>query len=170
MAEEVPAGTIQDVLDWVGDDPTRAQAALDAERAGANRSTLIDKLAAIAAAPQEVAVTETETPPEAEAEAEELAPKPPTEVLITPTDPGVVVQAVAVRDVEVEVPDGADLTPDPDEEEAEPLDAEQVEYLQVVGATNGVVVALNGVGYALGPQSALALKLALDKAVVGLNF
>lgn len=43
----VPQGTMQDVLNWVGDDPGRAQEALDAERAGQNRSTLISQLEAI---------------------------------------------------------------------------------------------------------------------------
>ena len=42
--EEVPEGTATEVLDWVGDDPDRAQQALDAERAGKNRSTLISQL------------------------------------------------------------------------------------------------------------------------------
>jgi hypothetical protein len=39
--DEVPQGTIADVQDWVGDDPDRAQQALDAERAGQNRATLV---------------------------------------------------------------------------------------------------------------------------------
>lgn len=39
-----PDGTVQDVLDWVGDDPDRAQTALDAEQAGQNRATLIAEL------------------------------------------------------------------------------------------------------------------------------
>jgi len=46
--DEVPNGTVQDVLDWVGDDSDRAQEALEAERAGQNRSTLITQLEAIA--------------------------------------------------------------------------------------------------------------------------
>lgn len=38
-------GTVADVLDWVGDDPVRAQAALDAEKAkDAPRSTLMASL------------------------------------------------------------------------------------------------------------------------------
>jgi hypothetical protein len=36
-----PSGTIADVQDWVGDDPDRAQQALNAERDGQNRQTLI---------------------------------------------------------------------------------------------------------------------------------
>ena len=39
--EAVPEGTIAEIKDWVGEDPARAQAALDAEKAGTNRSTLI---------------------------------------------------------------------------------------------------------------------------------
>lgn len=45
-AGEVPDGTVGEVLDWVGDDPDRARQALEAERAGQNRSTLISELEA----------------------------------------------------------------------------------------------------------------------------
>jgi hypothetical protein len=36
-----PSGTIEEVKAWVGDDPERAQQALDAERDGSNRQTLV---------------------------------------------------------------------------------------------------------------------------------
>lgn len=45
--EAVPEGSIKRVLDWVGDDVTRAQAALDAENDGEKRVTLINKLETI---------------------------------------------------------------------------------------------------------------------------
>ena len=41
---EVPEGTIGDILAWVGDDPARAEAALDAELAGKRRKTLVESL------------------------------------------------------------------------------------------------------------------------------
>lgn len=42
---EVPDGTTQDVLDWVGDDQARAQQALDAENARSTpRTTLVAEL------------------------------------------------------------------------------------------------------------------------------
>lgn len=41
---EVPEGTIGDILAWVGDDPARAELALDAELAGKRRKTLVDAL------------------------------------------------------------------------------------------------------------------------------
>lgn len=41
-------GTVDEVLAAVGDDPVKAAAALDAERSGKNRKTLIEALAAIA--------------------------------------------------------------------------------------------------------------------------
>jgi hypothetical protein len=41
---DVPTGTIAEVLDWAGEDPARVQSALNAERAGQNRSTLITEL------------------------------------------------------------------------------------------------------------------------------
>lgn len=43
----VPEGSIKEVLAWVGEDATKAQAALDAEKAGEKRTTLISKLEAI---------------------------------------------------------------------------------------------------------------------------
>lgn len=54
-SEVVPTddSTIAEVLAQVGDDPTKAQAALDAEKAGKNRSTLTSKLAEIVGATQE---------------------------------------------------------------------------------------------------------------------
>lgn len=46
--EAVPEGTANEVLDWVGDDPARAQQALAAEQARDKpRSTLIAKLEAV---------------------------------------------------------------------------------------------------------------------------
>jgi hypothetical protein len=42
--EEVPSGTVSEVLAWVDDDKDRAQAALDAEKDGAARVTLIHAL------------------------------------------------------------------------------------------------------------------------------
>jgi hypothetical protein len=45
--DDVPEGSIDTVLAWVGDDPGRAQQALDAEQAGQQRTTLITKLEAI---------------------------------------------------------------------------------------------------------------------------
>jgi len=41
---QVPDGTVAEVLDWAGDDPHRRQAALEAERAGKNRKTVIEAL------------------------------------------------------------------------------------------------------------------------------
>jgi hypothetical protein len=45
---DVPQGSSDTVLAWVGDDRDRAARALEAERAGQQRSTLIAKLEAIA--------------------------------------------------------------------------------------------------------------------------
>jgi hypothetical protein len=41
---QVPEGTISEVLEWVADDARRAQVALDAEREGQQRSTLLAEL------------------------------------------------------------------------------------------------------------------------------
>jgi hypothetical protein len=45
--DEAPDGTIEEVKAWVGDDHDRAQRALEAERAGQSRTTLITYLEAI---------------------------------------------------------------------------------------------------------------------------
>lgn len=41
---EVPSGSIKEVLDWVDGDKEKAQQALDAEKAGAERKTLVKEL------------------------------------------------------------------------------------------------------------------------------
>lgn len=43
----VPEGSVKKVLDWVGEDVTRAKAALEVEKDGDKRSSLIQKLEAI---------------------------------------------------------------------------------------------------------------------------
>lgn len=45
-SDDVPDGTVNEVLDWVGDDSERAQRALDVERTGQNRSSLVSQLEA----------------------------------------------------------------------------------------------------------------------------
>lgn len=42
--QSVPDGTVADILTWAGTDPQRRAAALEHERAGKNRITLIRKL------------------------------------------------------------------------------------------------------------------------------
>jgi hypothetical protein len=164
---DVPVGTVQDVLEWVGDDPDRAGAALAVEQTGVQRSTLMSKLEAIASQPEEA---DTMTDRETVDETEEIpAPEPPTVVELSPNDEDVTVGVVHRRDADVEVPDGSDLTPgDPDDEEAV-IAAEQVEYFQVAGSPNGVVIALNGQAFALLPQTTASLKGALDRAIAGLT-
>lgn len=44
--EQVPGGTIAEVLAWVGNDPGRAQAAYEAEQGGSRRVTLLAELEA----------------------------------------------------------------------------------------------------------------------------
>jgi hypothetical protein len=45
--QAVPEGSIKEVLAWVGDDTTKAQTALKAEKSGEKRTTLISKLEAV---------------------------------------------------------------------------------------------------------------------------
>jgi hypothetical protein len=46
--EDVPDGTVDEVVRWVGDDPGRASRALNVERAGQNRTTLVSQLESLA--------------------------------------------------------------------------------------------------------------------------
>jgi hypothetical protein len=45
--EAVPAGTISEIVEWVGTDPERAARALAAEEAGLKRKSLIKTLTAV---------------------------------------------------------------------------------------------------------------------------
>lgn len=68
--EPVPAGNMDVVLAWVGDDPARAEAAREAEREGKGRTTLIEALDKITAEPTgEPADTSTNTPEEGDPDA-----------------------------------------------------------------------------------------------------
>ena len=74
-AADAVEGTIDGVLDWVGDDPARAREAYLAEVEGKNRSTLLARLDAIANADDEPEAAAPE--PEAAApEPEAAAPEP----------------------------------------------------------------------------------------------
>lgn len=153
----VPQGTVAEILDWVADDPVRAQEALDAEYSGAGRSTLITQLEAIATK-EANPVTDPIAP-----EDTGLAPAavPPDEVLIYPDDLGVTVGPVHLADDAVEqVTPTIQVTGD-----GEPIDGEQVEYLQAAAATNGMALALNGVNYLLNPHLVAVLKGVVERAV-----
>src|SRR5262245_54346419 len=128
MSDEVPDGTIAEVLDWVGDDPVRANAALHAEYAGQNRSTLITRLEAIASVEVDgmSATSADETLP-AEGGEQAPAPEPNLDVVFSSAD---AISAVFVRDADVEP---EDLTPEPEEDGApQAIDVEQVESFQLV--------------------------------------
>jgi hypothetical protein len=143
---DVPDGTVQDVLDWVGDDPGRAQAALDAEQAGAQRSTLITRLEALAVT--DPIIEEPEEP----------------EIIMIP-GLGTEISAVFVRDADVE-PKG-DLRDEPDRELPIPL--APVETFQTVRSQHGFAVQFNGDGaaFVFTPQLLATLKGEVDKAVAG---
>jgi hypothetical protein len=120
----VPIGNINAVLAWVGRDPQRAQQALDAERAGFHRSTLIAKLEAIASrrdtavatpqTPEQPPQTDNPAAPQTDENTEDPlagleAPERPVEVVLYPRAIGTQIGPVHVRDWEVELADDADL-------------------------------------------------------------
>src|SRR5262245_9011629 len=150
--------TIAEVLDSVADDPQLAQEALDAELASDSpRSTLIAQLEAI---------IDAEPEPEEPVKQETPKPSPVPDVYIDLSDNGVHIGRVHVRDEEVEVPD-ANVAHHADTPTL--VAAEQVLYFQGVGATNGIVIVINGAGFAFGRQFITALKQTLDQATVGLS-
>src|SRR4051794_16495528 len=69
--QQVPQGTVAEVLEWVGNDPARARAALDAECAGANRSSLINQIEPIANRPEDNVSSTPEQQQTSEAPAEQ---------------------------------------------------------------------------------------------------
>jgi hypothetical protein len=150
---DVPDGTVQDVLDWVGDDPGRAQAALDAEQAGAQRSTLITRLEALAVTDSPAGASDATAPTD-----------DPPEIIMIP-GLGTEISAVFVRDADVE-PKG-DLRDEPDRELPIPL--APVETFQTVRSQHGFAVQFNGDGaaFVFTPQLLATLKGEVDKAVAG---
>jgi len=168
--EQVPSGTVADLTAWMGDDPARAQAVIDSENAsGSPRSTLVAAAEGIVAShpqTQEEAVSEqTTTDPPANGNGEE-----PTFEEMEPTPPATVTlrsdQAFTGTAVVVFAPEDGD-PPDPasvdvlaavaDSEEPVDLEAEPVTSLQVVAATSGAILAINGTGYSFTGQQAAVL-------------
>lgn len=56
----VPTGTISEVMEWVRDDTERARVALEAETAGLNRKSLVNKLNELLVEPEVVEAEETD--------------------------------------------------------------------------------------------------------------
>jgi hypothetical protein len=156
MTDDIPGGTVAEIADWVGDDPARAQAALDAEYAGAGRSTLIAQLEPIAA--KEATVTDTNT----EAPDEQFDPLAP-DVVLDATSPDVTVGVVHRRAADVEVPEYDDIAG------METVESDPVDYFQLAGSPTGAVFSFNGAVYALHPDQVAAFKGALDKVLIGLT-
>jgi len=164
----VPEGTVQDVLDWVGDDPERAQEALDAEQAGAGRSTLIAKLEAIASPTMEdeMSAGANETLP-VEGDEDALAPGPeqPVDIEIDLADPGTTISAPHVRDADVDADDVRAQVAELEDGEQLPAAGVQVESLQSAAATNGLALLINGELYLFNDQMTATLKMMADKAI-----
>lgn len=158
MTDVVPDGTVQEVVDWVGDDPARAQQALDAERAGQNRTTLIAQLEPIAAK-EASAVTETTTPEQQE----EIIEPPAPDIVIDVTQEGTYVGPVYRVAVDTDVPDYDDLG------QVETIESDPVDYFQVAGNTRGAVISFNGAAYALRADQVAALKAQVDHLMAGLT-
>jgi hypothetical protein len=159
VVEPVPDGTVQEVLDWVGDDPDRAERALEAERLGDGRSTLISKLEAIASE------TKEDNMSDATAEEVEEAPGPeqPTEIVIDTGDTAVTFGPVHMRDSDVEVDESQVMRA------GEDIEGVQVESLQAAAAINGLALAINGEAFVFSPQMIAVLKQIADQAIASVK-
>jgi|SRR5882672_8566638 len=164
---DVPEGIATVVLDWVAEDPARAQAALDAEyMAPTPRSTLIAKLQSIAAKPaQEEAMTET---PVEEQPAPEV-PEPAVDLADNATHVGPRNQ----RTAEIEVPEDAFDTvaaqAKADDEEA-PVEAEPVDYFQLASNQSGVALRVDDSVHLFDHSQALALSRDLRQALANVTY
>jgi hypothetical protein len=156
---DVPQGTIAEVLDWVGEDPDRADLALQAEYLGQNRSTLITQLEAIAVK-EATPVTETTTDPGYDEETG-LAPGPePPEVALNAEDPDTTVLPPVVANSEVELPDDAGQLPE---------DGLQVEWMTGAVAPHGFVLVINGQAFTFSPEQVASLRAIVNSAVAGVS-
>jgi hypothetical protein len=145
-----PTGTIAEVLCWVGDDPDRADLALQAEYTGQQRSTLIAQLEATATK-EATSMTDTDTEVE-------LAPGPEApDVCVDPDDESTTVLATVLRDSEVEVE--ADI----------PVDGVAVESLGGAVAPHGFVLVINGEAFTFTPQLTASLRMIVNAAIAGVT-
>lgn len=175
---DVPEGIAAEVLLWVDDDPARAQAALDAERAGQNRSTLIAKLESIAS--KEVAVSESTstTEPEAPAEAPEgnaPAPEPPSgdDLVVDLASQSTVVGVANMANPDVEKPDDSyDIVKAEEREPGEgaPIEATAVEFFQLASNNGVVVIRFDDSAVLLDAQQAVALQRDLRGALANVTY
>lgn len=159
LQSEVPDGTVQEVLEWVGDDLARANAAYQVEVIGAGRSTLITKLEAIASTPKEAEpMTDTTTD-----EATEYVDPPVADIVLNTTANDTTVSVVHRAHADVEVPEYDDLN------QIEEIASDPCEYFQLAGSPRGAVFSFNGGAYALSATQVAAFKAALDTIVSGLT-
>lgn len=167
---DVPAGTAAEVKHWMGSDPARARAVINAEEAsGTPRVTLIAAAEAVIASSQEEAVSETSAPPTAPEQEqapafEELEPKQEPGISLSLADPSTEAYPVEVLtdDVDREAVDvTADFDPDAD---PEPIDAEPVSSLQLVAGTPGAVLVINGSPYSFDANGVSTLNRLVNRA------
>lgn len=179
MPDQVPDGTAQDVLDWVGNDPGRAQDALDYETCQPTpRTTLVSKLETIAAKPaqEDSTVSETQTAEPVEGEEVELAPAPEPpkieDMEFNPRDNAVFVGPANVANPDVEIPDDSydKLAAVPDDEDVEPVTGTPVEFFQVLGSSGAVVLRFDGATVALDANQAIALTKDLKQALGAVTY
>lgn len=172
---DVPQGTAAEVLDWVGDDPARAQAALDDENAQfAPRTTLVSRLETIAS--KEAPVSETTAGPVDAPEGNAPAPEPPKgdELIVDLLDTATVIGPRNAQTPETEIP--ADNY---DNQRAEAIEAEAdealvdagaVEFFQLASNTGVVVLRFDSVAVLLDANQAVALARDLRGALANVTY
>lgn len=179
---DVPQGTAAEVLDWVGDDPARAQAALDAENAQPTpRTTLVSRLETIASkeAPvsESTATTDETVDPEAPPEGNAPAPVPPAgeDLVVDLVDHSTVIGPANMANPDVQKPDDSydlaanEARSDDDVDEA-PIDATAVEFFQLASNNGTVVIRFDGNAVLLDANQALALSRDLRGALANVTY
>lgn len=189
-ADTVPAGTIPDVLAWVGNDPARARAALDAERDGANRSSLINQLEPIAAReeepmsestelappPEETGIVEDDEGREPYPEGNAPGPLPPNveDIEIDPRDRAVWVGPANARHTDVELPedryDLAAAADADDEDVALGPEPGTVDFFQVMSLGGAVIIRTDDQALLLDRDQSAALSRDLRQALANVTY
>jgi hypothetical protein len=194
---DVPEGTVADVMCWVDDDPARARAALDEERANANRVSLINQLEPIAdredrqegnpvastssstelepTTNEETGLVEDDEGREPYPEGNAPGPLPPAaeDIELDPRNRSVVVGPRNARHADVEYPDNTyDLVEASDEDDAptDPPAAAAVDFFQVMSDNGVVVLRLDDGAFLFDHNQAIALARDLRQALANVTY
>lgn len=166
---DVPQGTIAEVLDWVDEDPDRAEHALAAEFQGQNRSTLINQLEAIIDKEDPV----SDEPEAVEETGEAPGPEQPSgeDLTVDLADRATVLGPRNQRTPDIDIPeDNYDAQVADAADEPVPVDAQAVDFFQLASSGGIVVLRFDDAAVLLDAQQALALQRDLRQALANATY